>query len=249
MAHSFHEFPEVGTCLGGECVACVPQIVKVDGREPGSFDGLRPGTTTEVAGPQRGAGRACENERVSFGSGELGQVAGQVAVRSGEVNPASTAPNTLGTCRSPHSRRRRRHDTARCGAPILPRIYVRRDSTRSVPHTPYRALVTVLPTRMNAPGHPLSTGCLNQPDNWATLADSNSSSRRLSSASGSIAPRLRTICELGLRQALKQKVNDAHARKELFGRARHVPDRAVNHGHPRPLTDKSQCWPPGTQRS
>jgi hypothetical protein len=105
--------------------------------------------------------------------------------------------------------------------------------------------VTVLPTRMNAPGHPPSTGCLNQPDNWATLADSNSSSQRLSSAGGSIAPRLRTICELGLRQALKQKVNDAHARKELLGRARHVPDRAVNHGHPRPLTDKSQCWPPG----
>jgi hypothetical protein len=38
VAHSFHEFPEVGTCLGGECVACVPQIVKGD-------DDLRPYVT------------------------------------------------------------------------------------------------------------------------------------------------------------------------------------------------------------
>src|SRR5438034_531938 len=78
VAHPFHELPQASTCLGGERVACMTQIVKVDGWEPASFDGPGPGTTAEVAVPQRGAGWTCEDKRVGFGSGELSQMAGQV---------------------------------------------------------------------------------------------------------------------------------------------------------------------------
>jgi len=78
VAHPLHEFPQAGTCLSSKRVARVTQVVKVDGRKPSGFDGLRPSTTAEVTVPQWGAGRACEDKRVSLGGGELGQVGGQV---------------------------------------------------------------------------------------------------------------------------------------------------------------------------
>ena len=91
MAHTFHQFAQVGTGLSGQVIAGVAQVVKVRAGYPGSQSGLDPDTTAEVPAAQGHARWAGEDERVIIGRGEVGKVPGQVASdRGGKGNDAAT---------------------------------------------------------------------------------------------------------------------------------------------------------------
>ena len=78
MAHTFHQLAQSRTRLGAQVVPGVAQVVEVDHRQPGGFERSEPDATAEVAMPQRHASGTCEHERFVAGSGESGQVPGQV---------------------------------------------------------------------------------------------------------------------------------------------------------------------------
>src|SRR5262245_17816484 len=60
VAHAFHQLAKVGSRLGGQVIACVPQIVEVDSLEIGGGDRGNPDPV-----PEDGVA-----ERLSFRTGE-----------------------------------------------------------------------------------------------------------------------------------------------------------------------------------
>src|ERR1035437_2459527 len=79
MAHSCHQITETGAGLRRQCVAGVPQIVKMQSWESQRLARLAPPSASAEGGsPERAAPSSSEDQRVICGWGERGQVILQV---------------------------------------------------------------------------------------------------------------------------------------------------------------------------
>jgi hypothetical protein len=78
VPHAIHQLTQVGTRIGGELVTGMPQIVKVDHREPGSAKSWPPDAAAEVTEPQRATFGTGEHEPVVTGCGVGDDVRGKV---------------------------------------------------------------------------------------------------------------------------------------------------------------------------
>jgi hypothetical protein len=72
VSHPDHEFPGVRARVGGELLAGVPQVVKVNALQADGGENGQPHTAAEVGVRERRAGRGSEDERRR--RGKLGQV-------------------------------------------------------------------------------------------------------------------------------------------------------------------------------
>src|SRR5690242_638997 len=91
MAHALHQFPQVGTGLGGQVIAGVAQVVKMHTGQLNGLSCLDPYAAAEVPSAQRHAGKASEDEGIIIGRSAAGKVPSQVGDQSrGEDNDAAT---------------------------------------------------------------------------------------------------------------------------------------------------------------
>ena len=91
VAHPRHEFPRIGTRSGGELVAGMPQIMKVDPGQPDCSERGEPDATAEVRIGQRRASRTSERKRSA--TRKRGEVLTQVRRdQIGESDDAATSP-------------------------------------------------------------------------------------------------------------------------------------------------------------
>ena len=67
VAHPCHKFSRVRARISDELIAGVSQVVEVNAREPGRFEGGQPDTVAEVGVGQRRACRADEDELCVLG--------------------------------------------------------------------------------------------------------------------------------------------------------------------------------------
>jgi hypothetical protein len=74
LPHPFHQLAEAGPGAGSQGVSGVPEIMEMDGWQPGRFERGQPYPAPEIGVPQRLPGRADEDEPLVSWLGEARQV-------------------------------------------------------------------------------------------------------------------------------------------------------------------------------